>query len=221
MGKCKQCNVEILDETEYCPLCNCVLEHSGEFENMYPDARIAMKKLLFASRIYLFCGILVSAILFAINLFNRTQIWWSAICALGIFFSYLVLRYAIIGKSGYRSKVLVLSVIGVLSIIAIDFIIGYRGWSVDYVLPSGILVIDLLIIGSMICNHRNWQSYIMPQIITILLSLIPAVLNLTDLERNPVTAFMPLAVSLSIFLGTVIIGGSRARTELKRRFHIN
>ena len=221
MGKCKNCRVEILDETEYCPLCNSVLEHSGEFENMYPDARVAMKKLLIISRIYLFCGIIASLVLVLINYLTNTSIWWSAICALGILFGYLVLRYAIIGKSGYRTKTLVLATIAVLAIIAIDFITGYRGWSVDIGLPAGILVMDLLIIGSMVFNHRNWQSYIMPQIITILLSIIPVILNVFQLERNRYMAFLPLAVSSAIFLGTMIIGGRKAKTELKRRFHIN
>lgn len=221
MGKCKNCCVEILDETEYCPLCNSVLEHSGEFENMYPDARVAMKKMIIISRIYLFCGIIVSLVLVLINYLTSSSIWWSAVCALGILFGYLVLRYAIIGKSGYRTKTLVLATIAVLSIIAIDFITGYRGWSVDIGLPAGILVVDILILGSMIFNHRNWQSYIMLQLVTILLSLIPVLLNIIQLERNRYMAFLPLAVSAAIFLGTMIIGGRKAKTELKRRFHIN
>lgn len=221
MGKCKNCCVEILDETEYCPLCNSVLEHSGEFENMYPDARIAMKKMIIISRIYLFCGIIVSLVLVLINYLTSSSIWWSAVCALGILFGYLVLRYAIIGKSGYRTKTLVLATIAVLSIIAIDFITGYRGWSVNIGLPAGILVVDILILGSMIFNHRNWQSYIMLQLVTILLSLIPVLLNIIQLERNRYMAFLPLAVSAAIFLGTMIIGGRKAKTELRRRFHIN
>ena len=30
MSKCRNCNVEISDETERCPLCGSVLEYTGE-----------------------------------------------------------------------------------------------------------------------------------------------------------------------------------------------
>ena len=37
MSRCKQCNIEVLDETERCPLCHSVLEPTIEVENMYPE----------------------------------------------------------------------------------------------------------------------------------------------------------------------------------------
>ena len=104
--------------------------------------------------------------------------------------------------------------------IGIDFISGYRGWSVDYVLPIGILVVDGIVLGCMFFNRRSWHSYMMWQIFMILCSFIPVGLYLAELERNPVMAFLPLAASAAIFLGTVIIGDRRARKELLRRFHI-
>jgi len=221
MGKCQNCNIEILDESEYCPLCRSVLAPTDELENMYPNARVAMRRRMFFCRIYLFCGIIAEAILIFINLLTDSQVLWSIISGLGILYSYMLIRYAIIGKSGYRSKVTVLSLIGILSAIAIDFVIGYRGWSIDYVLPAGIMLVDVIILWCMVYNHRNWQSYIMWQIAMILCSLIPILLYVFKLENNAILAFLPLAISVVIFIGTVIIGDRRAIVELQRRFHIN
>lgn len=220
MGKCRNCNIEILDDTNRCPLCRTVLEQTEELENMYPDARPKMRRLLLASRIYLFCAILAECVLFSINLLTNCQIWWSAITGLSFLLVYMILRYGILGSSNYRKKILMFAVAGVLCAIAIDFSTGYRGWSLDYAIPAGILLTDGCILGCMICNHRNWQSYIMWQLLMILLSLIPAVLFLAGLEKNPYTAFLPLTASFALFLGTMIIGGRRARVELKRRFHV-
>lgn len=187
---------------------------------MYPDVRFQMRKLTIFSRIYLFAAIVLEAVLFSINLAQDSQIWWSAITGLFLLYLYMVLRYAILGKTGYRSKVLVLSMIAVLSAIAIDLITGFQGWSLDYVLPIGILVVDAIIVGCMFFNRRNWQSYIMWQILMILLSLIPIILYLSGLEHKIYIVLLPMAVSAAIFLGTMIIGDRRARMELKRRFHI-
>ena len=57
MSKCRNCNVEISDETERCPLCGSVLEYTGEVENMYPDVRVHTRKMTMISKIYLFCAL--------------------------------------------------------------------------------------------------------------------------------------------------------------------
>lgn len=221
MGKCRNCRVEILDVTERCPLCHSILEESGELENMYPDVRLRTRWLMWVSRVYLFCAIVLECILFGINLHTGHRIWWSAITGLALLYVYLVLRYAILGKSGYKTKIFILVLIGILSAVAADFATGYRGWSVNYVLPAGIVLVDVIIVGCMICNRRNWQSYMMWQLLMILCSLIPAAFSLAGLEQRRYMAFLPLAVSCALFLGTLIIGDRRARVELKRRFHIN
>lgn len=221
MGKCKNCKIEVLDVTERCPLCQSILEQTDPLENMYPNARIKMRRLMLISRIYLFCAIVTGIALFCIDLHTESPFWWSAIAGAALLLIYLVLRYAIIGRAGYKSKILLVAVLAVLYTVTVDIVIGYQGWSVDYVLPGGIMLVDALIVFCMIYNHRNWQSYIMWQIFMILLSLIPAVLFWVKLERNPYMAFMPLVVSSLLFLGTMIIGDRRARVELKRRFHIN
>ena len=46
MSKCRQCKIEILDETERCPLCGSVLEQTVEVENMYPNVRLKARKMM-------------------------------------------------------------------------------------------------------------------------------------------------------------------------------
>lgn len=223
MAKCKNCNIEILDETISCPLCQSILEQTEELENMYPDVRLMMRKFTLFTRIFLFVALLLEAVLFTVNLvtFDTYPIWWSGITGLVLLYGYVVLRYAVVGKSGYKSKVIILSLIAILAAVAIDLVTGYRGWSVDYVLPGGIIFMDIIIIGCMIYNRRNWQSYMMWQLLMVLCSIVPILLYVMQLEHNEYLAFLPMACSAALFLGTLIIGDRRARTELKRRFHLN
>lgn len=219
MAACKFCRVEVLDETEICPLCRSALEKTETMENMYPNVRSRIRGLRLASRIYLFCALAVFAVLMLLDWRREAQIWWSVLAGLVMLYGYLVLRYAIVGESGYRGKVMVLAVLAVVLAIAADFVIGYRGWSVDYVLPGGMLVLDGIVAGCMACNPRRWYSYILWQLLLVACSLIPAALYLLQLENNEVMAFLPLAMSLALFLGTLIIGDRPARQELARRFH--
>ncbi len=220
MSKCRQCRVEILDETERCPLCGFVLEPTIEVENMYPDVRVKTRKLMLLSRIYLFLIIVVEALLININYFTDSRIWWSLITGLALLYSYMVIRFAILGKAGYRTKTVILTALAILMVVAIDFLVGYHGWSVNYVLPGGIILIDIGIIVLMIFNRRNWQSYLMWQIFMILCSIIPIILWLVGAVTEPFMAGAAFLLSIFLFLGTVIIGDRRARVELHRRFHV-
>lgn len=220
MSRCKQCNVEILDETERCPLCHSVLEKTVEVENMYPNVRTMTRCLALLSRIYLFVAILVEALLIYLNVLSDSEMFWSAIPGLAMLYGYLVLRYAILGKSGYKGKIIVLTLIAILMVVAIDFVVGYRGWSVNYALPSAILLVDAGILILMCINRRNWQSYMMWQIFMILCSVVPLVLYAVGIVTAPLLALLAFAFSAALFLGTLIIGDRRARTELRRRFHV-
>ena len=220
MSRCKQCNVEILDETERCPLCHSVLEKTVEVENMYPNVRTMTRRLALLSRIYLFVAILVEALLIYLKVLSDSEMFWSAIPGLAMLYGYLVLRYAILGKSGYKGKIIVLTLIAILMVVAIDFVVGYRGWSVNYALPSAILLVDAGILILMCINRRNWQSYMMWQIFMILCSVVPLVLYAVGIVTAPILALLAFAFSAALFLGTLIIGDRRARTELRRRFHV-
>lgn len=220
MAECKTCRIEILDETEICPLCKSILVQTDELENMYPDARVHMRKLLRLSRIYLFCAIVVEGLLVAVDMNTPSPFQWSILTGFGLAIVYITLRYAILGRSGHQTKIILMSVLAVLIAVGVDWVIGFDGWSLRYVLPGGIVAVDMGIVLAMIINRRNWQSYIMCQLVTILCSLIPALLTLTELVNGILIPFTPLAVSVLLFLGTMIIGERRAWLELKRRFHI-
>ena len=220
MSKCRQCNIEVLDETERCPLCNTVLEPTIEVENMYPDIRVKSRKLVFFSRIYLFFAVVIEIILLNVCLLSDVQWLVFIICGLVLLFGYIVIKYEILGTSGYIVKTVVLTVIAVIMFVAIDFSVGYNGWSVNYVLPSGILLIDAVIVFLMMINRKNWQSYLIAQIFMVICGLAAVVLSVIGIITHPTVSIVALDASVILLLGTMIIGGRRARVELKRRFHI-
>lgn len=220
MGRCRQCNIEILDHTQMCPLCKCVIEEDKS-ENSYPDIRFRVRKLNLVVRIFLFAAILTEALLIYINWNFYSEIHWSIISGAGFAYLYFVAKFALLNdNAGYRSKFLALTIFGVLYVILIDYVIGYHGWSVNFVLPGGLLFIDAFILFVMFFNRRNWQSYIMLEIFMIFFSAIPLVLMWLDIVTETFISGLAFAVSVLLFLGTVIIGDRRARSELKRRFHV-
>lgn len=221
MSKCRQCNVEILDETERCPLCDSVLEHTEEMENMYPNAKVQTRKWVLMSKVYLFAAIVLEVILFGINYVDEYQIGWSLVVGLGLLYGYIVIRLAILGQAGHKLKIILLSAIGIVMMILADFAIGYHGWSVNYALPSCVIILDIGIAILMLVNRRNWQSYIMWQLLMLLVSGGMVLLYIFGIISNPYILGVAVLATVFLLLGTVIFGDRRARVELYRRFHIN
>ena len=90
MSRCKQCNIEVLDETERCPLCHSVLEPTIEVENMYPDVKIKTRRMMLLSRIYLFVAIVAEAVLVVVNHYGDFETAWSLVTGLIFFYGYPV-----------------------------------------------------------------------------------------------------------------------------------
>ena len=106
MNKCKKCNVVILDDTDRCPLCKHVLESDGiPGESRYPDAIATARKFRFVENLVLFISIVAECLLIAIN-FQVDRESGMEPCNWYQFFymEIVVLRMAILGKSGYLPK---------------------------------------------------------------------------------------------------------------------
>ncbi|MCF2643184.1 zinc ribbon domain-containing protein [Roseburia hominis] len=220
MAKCKQCKIEIIDHVSVCPLCGSVLEDVEEGENTYPNIRFKDRKILLFLRIFLFVAILSEILLIYLNAKYFKGIYWSAISGGAMAYAYFTMRFAVLHNAGYRTKLILQVISSILLVVLIDWSIGFTGWSLNYVLPAGILVMDLVIIILMIVNSRNWQSYMLFQIFMILWSFVPLIFYHFHLVTKPDFSIIALIGSACLFLGTFIIGGRRASTELKRRFHV-
>lgn len=221
MNRCQKCNVMIVDATDRCPLCQHVLASDGQTgEDQYPNAIEVTKRFRFLENLVLFLSIVVECLLLFINYNVNPRVPWAVIAGLVLIYVNVVLRLAVLGKSGYLFKTLSLVALAVVLLLGVDYLTGYRKWSLDYVLPAGILVLDLALFVLTLANRKGWQSYLMPQLLMVILSLIPVILRETGIIQVPYLVWTALAASCFLFLGTLILGDQRARTELKRRFHI-
>ena len=160
MSKCKVCHVEIKDESSICPLCHNVIEQNENSENVYPDVRVFTRKMRMVSNVFLLFMIVIAAVVTYINYEFTKGIWWSFIVDAALLYVYLILRFLVLGNSGYRTKMIWMPLISIMYLILVDWVTGYRGWALNFVLPGGILLLDLGILVLMFVNFRNWQSYL-------------------------------------------------------------
>ena len=218
------CKVEVLDNTDKCPLCHHVLEwdeNEIERDDLYPNARVQRRKYQLLENVFLFASIVLWVVLFAIDYYTNPLFLWSFTVGLVIIYANVLLRLTILGKSSYMAKIIWTIIIGCSVLIEADLLTGNRGWGVNFALPTAVLLWDIaLVILMLFINRRNWQSYIIDQLTALLACLGMLVLILFHIITFPYYAYGVMVVTVLLFVGTVIIGDRKAREELVRRFHL-
>lgn len=221
MSKCKQCNVLILDDTEVCPLCRCVIDKDKNATNKYPDIYEKQERFKLAVRIYAFAAIVAEILCIYINYKYFDGILWSIISGCILAYVYLTLAVFIDSeKLGYRMKTLVGALALVATFVSADFVTGNNHWSFNYVIPTVISLGNIaILILILFINRKFWQSYIIVQIIVLAISLCQYILYAFGLATDLYHINISIIFSALCLLGTIIIGGRRSIAELKRRFH--
>lgn len=186
----------------------------------YPDVKGVSRKYRLLENIILFLSIVGQIVLTTVDYMTDQGINWSFIVLLVVIYANVTLRLAIVGRNGYIFKIVSTFVFTVLFLEGIDLLTGASGWALTFVFPSAILAMVIATIILMIVNIRNWQSYMMMQLFLVLMSVIAMILVAVKVIWFPYLSMGAMGASLFLFLGTLIIGDKRARTELKRRFHI-
>lgn len=236
MRYCKNCDVIIHhNQNNVCPLCQSVLQREEEMDGQkkqnimqvctagYPPAQAAKKKYATLLRICTFVGVIAMILLAAINytMYDKKPVMWSVISNAGIVYLIFTLRYSVFnGDESIIMKIATQSVIVMAFCVLIDYVLGFVGWSFDYAIPCTIFVVDALIMLLMIIDMKNWQNYILLQIMMVVISVILVLLTIPNIVKSVLLPLIAAGVSIVFFLATWIFGGKQADVEIKRRFHI-
>ncbi|MFA9377632.1 MAG: DUF6320 domain-containing protein [Lachnotalea sp.] len=222
MKRCNNCNVEIIEEISVCPLCQHGLETISQEKKraMYPNIEFDNHKFILIIRLFIFISIILSFGLVTINIATYSGVWWSLIAIGAIVYFWITVRYSIQNNTNYAAKILVQTIAGMGFSLLIDIVIGYQGWSINYVIPAIILIAYVAVVILMIVNFMNWQSYILFQITLVTFSIILMGLYLLHIITEPILSFVTVGITLVILVGTIVFGDKKAKTELIRRFHI-
>ena len=221
MNKCRNCHITVLDDTRVCPLCRCVLEKGEKGTMTYPNIVKKRRLLQLASRIYLFLALITEALLVYLNLSLHPEFLWCVIPGCLMACIYLTLYYFVDGTRSSYGADIVFAMIALVTMLDItDKMLGDYGWSFNFVQPSLVIAANVIIFLLILTHPHGWQSYVMAQLLLVIISLFSIPLMLFKQVTHPLVSAIAIGTSLLLFAATFILGGSRTKEELYRRFHI-
>lgn len=217
------CGITVLDEkAEVCPLCGGSLQDQESCDrvkyNGYPDIVAKRRKTTFFLRLLLSVCAGGSIVAAAINMMNG-GFPWAVIVVASLMYVFIEFYTFFTPDLGIVAKITITLLLAALYVVVIDVTCGFQKWSLNYCLPTALIMFNIFIIILMFVNHRRWESYMILIVLPILLGILPLVFMHYGLVTDPLLSEIAFLSSILLFLVALIMGGANARAELKRRFH--
>ena len=104
-----RCKIDIVDDTQECPLCHGVLDGESDSEDFvsvtYPNVAEILKLPILVIRIVIFASVIVLAAAMIVNYITFDGVYWSAIVAVGLFYGCFTLVLLLKERKSLQRKV--------------------------------------------------------------------------------------------------------------------
>lgn len=220
MSRCNRCNITVKDDSLVCPLCKGALSDTEPVKPVYPDMFPRLQRMRLAIRIVTFCAVVGVLVLGIVNYMTYRGVKWSLVSLAGIAYLYFTFTFTVQPLADEQQKIMFQSVLSIALVLAVDFSLGYRGWSVNIGIPIIVILSNITIFVFMMVRRRDWRSYIMLQLELILLAAAELLLVSMEIVTWKLLAMISVFVVLVQMFGIFLIGGRSTTLELNRRFRV-
>lgn len=221
MQSCNNCKVNIKGDHTVCPLCAGIMEGKGDSkEDVFPYIPTIYQEFNLFIRILLLISIVAVVASFAINLIFGAESRWSLLVAAGVLCMWISLYFIIRKKNNIAKTILwQVGVIGILSVIW-DKSMGWRGWSLDYVIPSVcVLAMIVMAVGAKLLKI-GVRDLIIYLFIDAIFGLIPAIFFICGWLNVIFPSIICVAASIISLSALILFQGENMKAELNKRMHI-
>ena len=219
MKYCPRCKVTVRGMNNYCPLCQGKI--SGEdTPPFFPTVPTIYEKYKLFFQILALSGIAISIIAVTVNLILPQTGNWSLLVLLGI--GCLWLSVGVSARNLHHVTLVIVnqSILGSLFFVLWDFVVGWKGWSIDYAVPI-LLMVSLLTMQILIkARGIKTEDYMVCTSFHAFVGLVPLVLFLTGALNQVIPTLICIALSALLLAGMLIFRWGELLEEYHKRFRI-
>lgn len=221
MQYCEKCRVSVLGAKQVCPLCQGELtgEPQPQLEP-YPPIPTLSYSIGFLLRLISFTAIVSIIVSFTVNLLFPSRVMWCWFVAGGVVCAWITTSVGIIKRKNVLKNIS--WQLFLLSALAVgwDLATTWRGWSLDYVIPSACMAAMASILIFSKAAKLPAEEYLTYLITDAVYGIVPAVFLLTGLVRVVYPSAICVACSLIYIAAMILFDGKRLKAELQKKFHL-
>lgn len=220
---CDKCKVTVRGRYSHCPLCQQPLSGDGTAE-IFPDVQVrsqpSARRLKSILRLAAFVSIVSVVICIALNVIFPEYGWWSIFVIAGMASLWLSMG-VLIRKMDNILKAIIWQV-AIISILAViwDVFTGFRGWSVEFVLPilcTASMAAMAIFAQVTRLKIEDYMIYLVIDSVWGILCVLLIVFNIVDII---IPSLICVACSIISLAALLIFEGRALKSELRRRLHL-
>lgn len=189
------------------------------FKMLYPKI-LNIEKGKIIKKILLLVSVIISIILVLINFCIDSTNKWSLLCIVGIIYVWLTTLYSLKRNVNIASHVMIQMICITALTLAIDYILGYEGWSITLAIPIIIMIGNVTLLILTIVSRKKYIKYAIYQIIIFILSMIPLILMKYNVQNYNLPTIISSSIAGATLCLTLILCGRDLYKDIIRRFHI-
>lgn len=220
MKYCNCCQLNIRGNQAKCPLCKNKLPISEkDYEDILPEIPPSFESHL-AVKIMIFLSIAIVVISYTLQYIFHSKTNWTIFVLFGLLNMWLS-AILVIQKRHHIVKNIMwqVTVVSVLSVIW-DLITGWRGWSLDFVIPISCVVAMLVMYLTAKVMHLSVRDYIVYFLLDGLFGIIPIAFILFGWVNVIYPSIICVAISILFTSAIFIFHGENIKNELGKRMHL-
>lgn len=220
MQYCDHCNVYIKDKKNRCTLCGNIIAEGDSKENeTFPKIPLTYESHL-VLKILIFISIASVVISFAIDKIFPSNINWPIFLIFGLLSIWLGL--IVILRKGYHIPKKIIWQVAIISLLSIfwDWRIGWRGWSINYVIPIACVSAMVIMFITAKILKLSTRDYITYALIDGCFGIVPILFIAFDWVKVVYPSIISIAVSIISLSAIFIFQGDAIKSELNKRMHI-
>lgn len=221
MKYCSHCKVYIREERNRCPLCENILEEEskGISEEVFPDIPPFYQSQL-ALKIMIFISIVAIVVSFGFNMIFPSEMNWPILFIFAVI-SIWVGLIIIVQKRYHIPKKIVWQVV-IISILAVfwDYETGWRGWSLDYVIPIACVSAMVIMYVTARIMNLSTREYITYALLDGIFGIVPVLFIIFDLVNVLFPSIISIGFSIISLSAIFIFQGKEIKIEITKRMHI-
>lgn len=155
-----------------------------------------------------------------VNHFVTQHFKWSLLVIAGVIYTWITVMNSIKKNVNIASRVMLQVILIDILCVALDWIIGYKGWSFTIAIPISIITANVTMLILLMCAFKIYARYIIYQLIIFVWSMIPAVLCLIGWAPTNILTIIATPIAVFSLLLTIVLFAKEVNEEMKKRFHL-
>lgn len=222
MRYCSHCNVSIKGEWSSCPLCHHTLmidETQKEQPSSFLNVPLQFNREK-AIRAFFRLSLVLVLLYFVAQYFWTFQFFGLEYVILGLMITWTNIVFLVRKRRNIAKAINYMLFFISLVSIYMDYLKGWSGWSITFVVP--ILSISALIAISISIRVVNLRvgDYVLYLQLAAIVGIVPLLFLIMDWVKHPLPSIISVVFSFIMFLSVLIRYRGKVIEELQKRMHI-